>query len=65
MPGDPRQCREHAHACAEMARKAKNPGHRQMLENLAHTWLSLANEIERSDALVETYPPDGTNHVKA
>jgi hypothetical protein len=59
MTGDPRQCREYAAQCSEMAAKARNPEHKRMLTNLAQSWLSIAHEIERSRALLDAYPPRG------
>jgi hypothetical protein len=42
-----------------MAQRARNPEHKKILTNLAQTWLSLAIELERSDALMDAYPePD-------
>ena len=61
MPGDPMVCRQHALACAGMAERARNPGHKAMLNNLAQTWLSLADELERAEALLEAYPPQATD----
>jgi hypothetical protein len=64
MPGDPKKCREHALACAEMAHRARNPEHKKTLTNLAQTWLSLALELERSHALLDAYPePDPAKHT--
>jgi hypothetical protein len=57
MPGDPNKCREHASLCEELARKARNPNHKRMLDDLAHTWGNLALEIEHGHALLDAYPP--------
>jgi hypothetical protein len=57
MPGDPKQCREHAKKCADMASKATNPQHKQLLTNLAQSWTKIALELERSLALMDAYPP--------
>ena len=58
MPGDPKLCRQFALDCAEMARKASNPAHKQLLTNLAQTWLGLAIELERSIALLDKNPAE-------
>jgi hypothetical protein len=58
MPGDPKVCRQHAQECAEMAARAPNPEHKALLNGLAQTWLSLADELERAHTLLEAYPPD-------
>jgi hypothetical protein len=57
VAGDPKQCREYALQCSELARKAKNPAHKQMLNDLAQTWFSLAHDIEHSRAVLDSYPP--------
>jgi hypothetical protein len=59
MTGDPTQCRDYAAQCSEMAAKARNPEHKRMLTNLAQSWLSIANELESSRALLDAYPPRG------
>jgi hypothetical protein len=56
MPGDPKQCREYAHQCAEMAQRARNPEHRKTLTQLAQAWLGVAAELERSQTLLDAYP---------
>jgi hypothetical protein len=66
MPGDPKECREHARACAEMAARASTPKQREVLKDLERTWLSLAADLERNQALLDAYPAaapagDGTS----
>jgi hypothetical protein len=61
MPGDPNVCRERARECAELAARARNPEHKAMLDRLAQTWLSLADELERAHALLKAYPPDDSD----
>ena len=56
MPGDPKQCREYALHCAEMAQRARNLEHKRTLTDLAQTWLNLAIELERTHALVDDFP---------
>jgi len=57
MPGDSRECREQAMRCADMASEATNPQHKQLLINLAQSWMKIARELERSQAMMEAYPP--------
>jgi hypothetical protein len=57
MPGDPSECRAHAKKCAEMASRATNPQHKQLLTNLAQSWTKIALDLEQSQALMEAYPP--------
>jgi hypothetical protein len=47
MPCDPKQCRENAARCEELAKTARNFDHARVLLNLAKQWLKLAAEQER------------------
>ena len=51
MPGDTRECREHALECMVLARNAKTIRHETLFVETAHTWLNLASEIDRLQAL--------------
>jgi len=53
VPGDPKECREHASRCAELAHTAKSPDLKMTLINLSKNWLKLAIELERTNALLE------------
>ena len=64
MPGDPKECREHARACAEMAARARTSEQRQLLENLERTWLGLAIDLERNQTMLEAYPPPAGDGAK-
>jgi hypothetical protein len=44
MPGDPKDCRDHAKTCMRLAASAKN---------LASTWLRLAADLETSAILLD------------
>jgi len=55
MPGDPKECRERALECVELARTANTPEHKQLLTNLAQSWIKLAVEIERENALLNEH----------
>jgi hypothetical protein len=57
VPGDPDECRAHAKKCADMASRATNPQHKQLLTNLAQSWTKIALDLERNQALMEAYPP--------
>ena len=52
MPGDPKECREHAKHCLELAAQAASPLAKARFEDLAQTWALLATDIERTKALV-------------
>jgi len=51
MSGDPRECREHARQCFESARSAPTLVIMARFEGLAHSWLRLAKDLERAEAL--------------
>jgi hypothetical protein len=48
MPCDPKQCRENAARCEELAKTALSPEHARVLLTLAKQWLKLAAEQERA-----------------
>jgi len=45
MPGDPKECREHAKTCMRLAASAKTTEAAIVFENLASTWLRLAADL--------------------
>ena len=51
MPGDPKECRQHAERCAELARLASTPEARDQFLSLQMTWIRLASDKAR--ALIE------------
>jgi hypothetical protein len=53
MPGDPKECRQHALTCAVLAQSSPSPMAREAFGRLAHTWLKLATELERTQALLD------------
>ena len=60
MPGNPKECREHARCCLEHAAAGTSPLVRDNFLSLAQTWSRLARELEASkrflDALGEEFP---------
>jgi hypothetical protein len=52
MPGDPRECRQHALSCVRLAQTSASPQAREQFANLARTWIRLADDLERSQALL-------------
>ena len=58
MPGDPKECREHARECQRLANTATNERTREVFENIATTWLRLANDLEYSAALLGAWGAD-------
>jgi hypothetical protein len=57
MPGDPKECRQHAASCAELANTARSSELRMTLINLSQNWLKLAIELERARALLDLDDP--------
>ena len=52
MTGDPKECREHARQCLEQARSAPTLLVMTRFESLAHSWIRLAEDLERAEALL-------------
>jgi hypothetical protein len=52
MPGDPKECRQHAERCAELAGLASTPEGRETFLSLQMTWSRLAAELDRAGALI-------------
>ena len=59
MPGDPKECRQHALNCVHLAKGATTPELRDHFAKLARTWIKLADELEQSEALVAAMEDDG------
>ena len=55
MPGDPKECREHAKRCLKIAQEATNPALRASLEDIAQQWLRLAADLEATKPLLEAW----------
>jgi hypothetical protein len=52
IPGDPKECRQHALNCMLDAKAAKTLEARDSFTNLARSWIRLAEEFERTQALL-------------
>jgi hypothetical protein len=55
VPGDPKECREHAKHCLELAAQAPSPLAKAQFESLAQTWARLAVDIDRTKVLLEQW----------
>jgi hypothetical protein len=69
MPGDPKECRQHALTCVRLAQTSASPQAREQFADLARTWIKLADDLERTlaffDALnEETEPQRQTGWVR-
>jgi len=53
MPGDPKECRQHAERCGELARMARTIEERDKFQALQLTWIRLAAELDRMKAVIE------------
>ena len=58
MPGDPKECRDHAKRCWQLASETKNPELRESLTDLAQTWARLATDLDVTRALIEKWAPE-------
>ena len=52
MPGDPKECRQHARNCLNLAEAATDPEVTRAFTDLAHSWTKLAIELESAQALM-------------
>jgi hypothetical protein len=53
MMGNSQECREQAKKCLKQARTAPTLLVMTKFESLAHSWLRLAEDLERAEALLE------------
>ena len=58
MPGDPKECRQHALACVRLAQTSASPQTREQFANLARTWIRLADDLERTLAILHAKDDD-------
>jgi hypothetical protein len=58
MPGDPKKCRQHALTCVRLAQTSASPQAKEQFANLARTWIRLADDLERSLALIDSRDED-------
>ena len=55
MTGSPKECRAHAMVCLRLTETLPDGRSRQMFAAIAQSWLELANGVENSQALLDTY----------
>jgi hypothetical protein len=53
MPGDPKECRQHAFRCLNLAKSASTPQAKQKFLQLADHWTMLARDLEELKAILE------------
>jgi hypothetical protein len=54
MPGDPKECRQHAVTCRRLADEANTVSARETFLNLADTWERHAAELENAELFIKT-----------
>jgi hypothetical protein len=63
MPGNPKECREHAKRCLQLAHETTNPVLKDSLTDIAGQWTWLATDLEVTrellDGLGELQPETG------
>ena len=64
MPGDPKECRQHALNCVHLAQTAATPRSREHFANLAQTWVRLAEDLERAQGFLNALDEE-TEPIKA
>jgi hypothetical protein len=55
MPGNPKECRENAKQCLELASGARTQAGRERFEGLAQRWIALANDYEVANLLLANW----------
>ena len=58
MPGDPKECREHAKRCWALASETKNPVLQESLTDLAQKWAAFAGDLEATKKLLDAWGTD-------
>ena len=58
MPGDPKECRQHALNGVHLAKDATTTALRDHFAKLARTWIKLADELEQSEAFLAAIEDD-------
>jgi hypothetical protein len=58
MPGDPKECRQRALRCTQLAERAGDAQLKAVLKSLAQRWMKLAIKLERAQALRDASEPE-------
>ena len=53
IPGDPKECRQHARRCAELAAVATTPEAREQFLSLQFSWIRLAADLDNATSLIK------------
>lgn len=55
MPGNPKECLEHAKACLRLAAEARSQSDKEHFEQLAERWKALARDLEFTQELLANW----------
>ena len=55
MPGDPKECREHAKRCLQLADETTNPALKDSLLDISRHWMRLASDLDRTWLLLAEF----------
>ncbi len=61
MPGDPKECRQHAKRCWALASETDNPVLKESLVDLAQRWAALATHLEATKRLLDAWGKPGVS----
>jgi hypothetical protein len=64
MPGDPKECRQHALNCVRLAQTSSTPQAREQFASLANTWLRLASDLEQAQAFLDALDDDAEQRIR-
>jgi hypothetical protein len=64
MPGDPKECREHAKCCWALASEVTNPALKESLIEIAQRWSRLATDLDAMHILLEQWGQEDTTEGK-
>ena len=65
MPGDPRECRQHALRCAELATNVKDAEFKATYLALSKQWEMFATELEGAEAMLDGLNGNAENSHKS
>jgi hypothetical protein len=55
MPGNPKECLEHARACLRLAAESRRESDKEHFEQLAERWKALARDLEFTQELLANW----------
>ena len=64
MPGDPKECREHAKRCWALAFEVTNPVLKESLMDTAQRWSRLAADLKAMHVLLEEWRQEDSTDAK-